>query len=244
VKYLIALLICLFFLKSSKSQTLEGTIEDGDQSSLPYVHVINLTNGLGSVSGANGFFIVQADAGDTIRFSFTGFKSLFIAVSDSMLTQDITVTLVPDELVLQSVWVFSTLDYKVPRQLVRKPIKIPGIAGPSKRPTKSVQVGAGINEFGAPVIGIRGALSYFTKENAEKRMAKLAYIRTAQTIRFSEFMALENTRIRFKSTFNLTDTELDHLIKKMNKDQPYIQRLSHRDMILSHVTVYLSSKLL
>ncbi|MFT6807514.1 MAG: TonB-linked SusC/RagA family outer membrane protein [Saprospiraceae bacterium] len=80
--FLILLLIgplCLI----SQDGSVTGVILDGESSNmLPFVSVFNASSGDGAISDLDGVFNVGASIGDTIEFSFVGYTSQNLVVSD------------------------------------------------------------------------------------------------------------------------------------------------------------------
>ena len=52
---------------------------------MPSVHILNLTQVIGTITDQNGGFKIQAQANDTLYFSYLGYKPLKIAVTNDMI---------------------------------------------------------------------------------------------------------------------------------------------------------------
>ena len=232
----------LFFLRIASSQELQGIVLNENQSPMPYVYIVNLSQQVGSLSADNGIFIIKAAPNDTIRMTFIGYKPLEIIVDENIILRQITSTMAPMDIILSSVWVFSNTDYRIPKRYKGMPMKIPGITEPSTEPTPHVSFSPMMNENYAPGVVISGALSYFTKENIEKRKAIEAKIQTEKFITYAKLIELETVRIELKNKFNLSDSELDQLLIVMNLNKPQIQELRGKKNIMSEVTAFLSSR--
>ncbi|MDR1672502.1 MAG: hypothetical protein LBS09_03425 [Bacteroidales bacterium] len=85
---------------------------DSTETSLRDCHVINTTQGLGTISNEFGDFTITANRGDSIRFSILGYERLTIAVADSMYANNRIIRLHPATYMLSDVEVgrFSTYD--------------------------------------------------------------------------------------------------------------------------------------
>ncbi|MFY0687360.1 MAG: carboxypeptidase-like regulatory domain-containing protein [Cyclobacteriaceae bacterium] len=243
------IIIILFSGLLAKAQgELQGFVTDENNIELPYTHIANLTAKSGTISTSNGYFALPAHVGDTIRFSFTGYKSVIIEVLPDMTKRQLEITMVPDQVMLPSIWVYSNRYIKVPKRYIGKAMKINGVRepDPDAKPIKpgSIVFGTKMQDGPFPTIGpsitLMGPFTYFTKSEKEKRKAVEAIKQTNETITFSKFMALNETRGHFKSTFNLDDVELDRIIRAMNREQPFVQYLTNRQSLNSTITAYIS----
>ncbi|MDH5608998.1 MAG: carboxypeptidase-like regulatory domain-containing protein [Cyclobacteriaceae bacterium] len=230
---------------------MEGFIRDEKNVPLPYAHVLNLTGGLGSISGDNGYFSIRALPGDTIRISFIGYQTLLIVAEKEIMDREVSISLSPDFIELPSLWVFADPKYKVPLKYHGQSLSMEGIKQASEQAALApgairwIKASPAPNEIpvAGPAMTIYGPFSYFTKEEKEKRKAEEAYFETLQTITFARLMALKQTRERLMENFAINDHELDSLIILMNREVPGIQELKKPDAILSSVSGFLKSKL-
>jgi len=90
-KYIALLLICSSFVASAQDDetSQEGRFEAvvvNAQTDLPMesVHVINLNKVIGTITNSKGEFAITASVNDTIFFSYLGFKSQKIRVTNDM----------------------------------------------------------------------------------------------------------------------------------------------------------------
>tara|TARA_A100001015_G_scaffold307894_1_gene404568 strand:- start:3929 stop:4681 length:753 start_codon:yes stop_codon:yes gene_type:complete len=232
----------LLLLRNVSGQELQGIVLNENQSPMPYVYIVNLTQQVGSLSADNGVFMIKASPNDTIRMTFIGYKPLEIIIDKNIILKQITSTMAPLDIILSSVWVFSNTDYRIPKRYKGIPMKIPGIAEPGTEPTPQVSFSPMMSENYAPGVVISGALSYFTKENIEKRKAIEAKIQTEKFITYAKLIELETIRSELKNKFNLSNSELDRLLIVMNLNKPQIQELRGKKSIMSEVTAFLSSR--
>ena len=232
----------LLLLKNASGQELQGIVLNENQSPMPYVYIVNLTQQVGSLSADNGVFMIKAVPNDTIRMTFIGYKPLEIIIDENIILKQITSTMAPLDIILSSVWIFSNTDYRIPKRYKGMPMKIPGIAEPSTEPTPQVSFSPMMSGNYAPGVVISGALSYFTKENIEKRKAIEARIQTEKFITYAKLIELETIRSELKNKFNLSNSELDRLLIVMNLNKPQIQELRGKKSIMSEVTAFLSSR--
>ncbi|MBN2175938.1 MAG: carboxypeptidase-like regulatory domain-containing protein [Bacteroidales bacterium] len=80
---------CILFLLAIESfgqnrieAILEGKVTGIEKTPLENVHIINLTKGIGTISGNNGKFKIQIESYDTVLFSSVGFHSETYIVAD------------------------------------------------------------------------------------------------------------------------------------------------------------------
>ena len=80
----------LFFIIISKSSFAQekviGIIEnDADSKTILNVHVINLNSVVGTISNKEGVFEIDANVNDTLFFSYLGFKSIKVRVTNDLI---------------------------------------------------------------------------------------------------------------------------------------------------------------
>ena len=80
----------LFFIIISKSSFAQekviGIIEnDADSKPISNVHVINLNSVVGTISNKEGVFEIDANVNDTLFFSYLGFKSIKVRVTNDLI---------------------------------------------------------------------------------------------------------------------------------------------------------------
>ena len=80
----------LFFIIISKSSFAQekviGIIEnDADSKPISNVHVINLNSVVGTISDKEGVFEIDANVNDTLFFSYLGFKSIKVRVTNDLI---------------------------------------------------------------------------------------------------------------------------------------------------------------
>jgi hypothetical protein len=72
--------------KKSKRQLLKGKIIDGNTKNvLPNTHIINLNSVRGTTSNTEGHFRINVQANDTLYFSFLGYQSIKLKVTNDLL---------------------------------------------------------------------------------------------------------------------------------------------------------------
>jgi hypothetical protein len=231
----------------------EGTIYDDQKVALPYTHLLNLNRGIGVVSTDQGYFSINAKVGDSIRFSFVGYSTLILSVTEEMLQREISVTMQPDYIELPSIWVFANPKYKVPKKPILPSFRMGPL--PESKKTRNIDPGdvtfklvdkmdiAGISiPIIAPTFTLHGPFTYLSKEEREKRRAEEAYLKTLETLSFAKLMALKQTRELLKNRYQLDDSELDKIIVAMNREIPSIQKIQTPEKIFASVDQYIGQK--
>ena len=87
----IVFILMIFLLSKSiiaqeAFQYIKGTVEN-DTSGFPMesVHILNLNNVIGTTTDKNGNFEISVEVNDTLYFSYLGYKSLKVAVTNDMI---------------------------------------------------------------------------------------------------------------------------------------------------------------
>lgn len=79
--YILLITSCSF--KLFAQEPIRGIVVEKDSNSvMPYVYVINKTNGNGAMSNLEGKFFILANANDTLICSYVGYAKQFIPVSN------------------------------------------------------------------------------------------------------------------------------------------------------------------
>jgi hypothetical protein len=154
------------FGQNNSANQLGGYVKDSSNYEvLSFSTVKNIRNNQAITSNAYGFFSIPANVGDSIHFSFVGYKSLKIRISSlSQLQQIQTFYLIPDNNLLDEVTVTAQkeelFDKATPGKirLTAKTIKeIPMLLG-EKDPVKALQFLPGIQEVseGSASLSVRG----------------------------------------------------------------------------------------
>ena len=76
----------LLFQFSFTQEKVIGIIEnDADSKPISNVHVINLNSVVGTISNKEGIFEIDANVNDTLFFSYLGFKSIKVRVTNDLI---------------------------------------------------------------------------------------------------------------------------------------------------------------
>ena len=80
------LFFIIFFQFSYTQEKVIGVIEnDADSKTISNVHVINLNSVTGTISDKDGVFEISAKVNDTLFFSYLGFKSIKVRVTNDLI---------------------------------------------------------------------------------------------------------------------------------------------------------------
>ena len=86
IRLFLLILTTLFTTTLSSQEKVVGIIEnDADSKPISNVHVINLNKVVGVISNKDGEFEIQAEVNDTLYFSYLGFKSIKIRVTNDLI---------------------------------------------------------------------------------------------------------------------------------------------------------------
>jgi hypothetical protein len=86
IKLFLFILISFFTTTLLSQEKVLGVIEnDADSKPISNVHVINLNKVIGVISNKDGEFEIQAEVNDTLYFSYLGFKSIKIRVTNDLI---------------------------------------------------------------------------------------------------------------------------------------------------------------
>ncbi len=230
------------YLVSFGQHQIEGVVVDENEEPIGFSHVYNTSLGLGKVSDIKGKFAVLANQGDTIRFSYVGYKTHKIKISASHLVNYLKVTLPKDSVLLPSITIYADKNFKVPIRREGTPIIIPGVSiidPPEPIKAGDFYVGSNSNSgFLAPSIGIYGPITYFSKDEREKRKAAEAYEETRETISYQKFMAHDSVRLQLCERFKLDSLQYNEVIYRLHESFPGIQRSYLRNEIWNWLLSY------
>lgn len=233
-------MIILFFLSSGSyllAQTnVAGKIQNESGKEISFAHVYNVTNGLGKVSDINGKFDLIASRGDTIRFSFVGYQTYTLIISNIHLSTYLKVVLPEDPVLLPSITIYADANFKVPLNYQSEGMIIEGVTiDTDKEPIKPGQItkGGGIGVGGVPLGGftINGPITYFSKDEREKRAAAEAEKQIAETLTYKEYIARDSIRTKLMYLYDLDSSQYSRLIVRLNRQMPGIQKANSEEEI-------------
>ncbi|MEQ9307421.1 MAG: carboxypeptidase-like regulatory domain-containing protein [Marinoscillum sp.] len=203
-------------------------MEDENQEAIGFCHVYNETLDLGKVSDMQGKFTLTAAKGDTLKFSYVGYKPLKVVITPSHLVNFMKVTLPRDSVMLPSITIYSDPYFKVPLNVKGEAIFIQGVSLVNPPPP----IKAGDASFGAtgvggvpvPAVGIEGPITYFSRDEREKRKATEAKEETRETITYQKFIAQDSVRNKLTNMYALDSAQYDEVIRRLHQQFPGIQK--------------------
>ena len=78
--------IIFLFNQSFGQQTFTAVVENETTGlAMPSIHILNLTQTIGTITNRKGEFEIVAEANDTLYFSYLGYKPLKIALTNDMM---------------------------------------------------------------------------------------------------------------------------------------------------------------
>lgn len=225
--FLLAIFITTATLVQAQ-HTIKGVVQDLNDEPVGFCHVVNKTFGIGKVSDRHGKFEISARKGDTLHFSYVGFKSLALTIESVHLVNFMKITLPEDSLLLPSITIYADPYYKVPLNLKGEPIVMSGITVDDMTQEikpGSVRAGApGMAGVLSPGVTLYGPITYFSRDEREKRAAEVAYEETRQTITYQKFVAQDSVRIKICDIYKINNDQYDELIVMLNSEFPGIQK--------------------
>lgn len=238
------LVIIIFFgaLSSNAQHIVSGKVENELEEAVGFCHVVNTTTGMGKVSDIHGNFQVLARKNDTLKFSYVGHQTLHLPVTNDLLVNYVKITLPTDTVELPSITVYADKYYKVPLRIKGPPVHIPGVTitnPPEPIKPGDVRFGAdGVGGVPVPAATIYGPITYFSRDEREKRAASEAYEETRETITYQKFIAQDSIRMKLSAIFKLDSAQYDQVIVQLHQQYPGIQRTYHPNEIWNWLLAY------
>lgn len=101
-------------IKIAQQQTVSGKVTDENSEPLPGVTVLMKGTNIGTSTDFDGNFSIDANPGDVLSFSFVGYATQEITITDNITTLDITLT--EDKNILDEVVLVSTGYQEISRE--------------------------------------------------------------------------------------------------------------------------------
>jgi hypothetical protein len=226
-----SLLFFTFFLNLyAYCQTnIAGKVVNEHEEEIGFAHIYNKTNGMGKVGDINGKFDLIASKGDTVQFSFVGYQKHTIVIAPAHLDSYLKVILPEDSVVLPSITIYADSQLKVPLNFEYEPITLAGVSVEMKeskyKPGKIVAGGApgagGIPSAGAT---LEGPLTYFSRDEREKRKAAEVKENDRETITYSKFIAQDSIKQKLMTLYDIDSSQYNRVVTRLNLQYPGIQR--------------------
>ena len=228
----IVFILMIFLLSKSMIaqeafQYIKGTVEN-DTSGFPMesVHILNLNNVIGTTTDNNGKFEISVQVNDTLYFSYLGYKSLKVAVTNDMIKfenskfQLTELAFALEEIILRPYLLTGYLDIDVKSVPVNNAgrYRIPGLsnagyeAGNRRRNTISKTFAALFNpaDFLHNLFGKKGV-----------QMQKLKKMRESYELK--NLLAIKFDREILTELLNLKRIDLDEILRNCNYSDTFIK---------------------
>lgn len=211
---------------------------------LPFAHISVIGKQGGTVSSNDGYYKIPASEGDTLLFSFIGYKRLEVPVLEEMLNRGVEVKMAPDQIVLPSLWVYSDNSFLVPNRYRPQPYAIAGIN--RSKENDIIQAGdfrfenAGAAPGEIPTFGmgliLYGPATYFSQK--EIRKARKVIEETEGTLVYRKFINQTSTRDSLKKVLSINDVQLENGLLALNQRKPFIQSLQKEENIWHNLILF------
>jgi hypothetical protein len=228
----IVFILMIFLLSKSMIaqeafQYIKGTVEN-DTSGFPMesVHILNLNNVIGTTTDNNGKFEILVQVNDTLYFSYLGYKSLKVAVTNDMIKfenskfQLTELAFALEEIILRPYLLTGYLDIDVKSVPVNNAgrYRIPGLsnagyeAGNRRRNSISKTFAALFNpaDFLHNLFGKKGV-----------QMQKLKKMRESYELK--NLLAIKFDREILTELLNLKRIDLDEILRNCNYSDTFIK---------------------
>lgn len=228
----IVFILMIFLLSKSiiaqeAFQYIKGTVEN-DASGFPMesVHILNLNNVIGTTTDNNGKFEISVQVNDTLYFSYLGYKSLKVAVTNDMIKfenskfQLTELAFALEEIILRPYLLTGYLDIDVKSVPVNNAgrYRIPGLsnagyeAGNRRRNSISKTFAALFNpaDFLHNLFGKKGV-----------QMQKLKKMRESYELK--NLLAIKFDREILTELLNLKRIDLDEILRNCNYSDTFIK---------------------
>lgn len=228
-KYLLFFSLFTLLLTTYGQHRVNGKIINENEEDIGFCHVFNQTLNSGKVADMQGRFELLARKNDTIRFSYVGYQSYQLVVSSVHLVNYLKITLTEDSLLLPSITIYADKYYKVPLNMTGEPIIIPGVSlinPPERIKPGDFRPGGGSGIGGIPLPGvtIEGPITYFSKDEQEKRQAVKAYQETQETITYQIYIAQDSVRKKLCKLYRINQDQYDEVLIRLHSYWPDIQK--------------------
>lgn len=229
VKWVLIIGLLAAALVGTAQNTIKGIVRDQAGEPIGFCHVVNETMGMGKVSDQNGRFEITTRKGDSLRFSYVGYETHDLEVNSIHLVNYLEVTLPQDSVLLPSITIYADPNFRVPLNIQGEALIIEGVSITEKKePIRAgdIRIGASPGVGGVPVPGatIYGPITYFSKDEKERRKAEEARAETRKTITYQKFIAQDSVRQQLSALYKLDSATYDRIIVRLNRQFPGIQR--------------------
>ncbi len=237
VRVLITFLLFAAIWHTVFSQTkIAGKIVNEQNEDIGFAHVYNKSNGLGKVSDMFGNFSLVAKKGDTIQFSFVGYQTLTMVLEPVHVSTYMKVVLPEDSRLLPSITIFADSQLKVPINVQGTPIFITGVSSeeeqkPLKPGKVSMGTSPGVGGIPGGGVTINGPITYFSKDEREKREAVRVKEESRETYTYNQFVSEDSVRQKLMRIYQIDSSQYSRIIIRLNRQFPGVQKADTREEV-------------
>ncbi len=227
IKRFTHLFLITFSCAIAYGQEVIGFVENSaDQKPIPTVHIINLNKVTMSITDKQGKFVIDAELNDTLYFSYLGYKSIKVRVSNDLIKYPNTrfqlteLALALEEVVVRPYQLTGYLDIdarNIPINRTRR-YNIPGLPtggyeGANRTPLGEIRILQAISNPADFLYNVFGR-----KPN---ELRKLKKVRANNALR--DLLAVKYDRKTLQELLQLERVDIDEILRKCSFSDSFIK---------------------
>ena len=244
----ITLTISTLTFSQEQTETVKGKIQsETSKSILQNVHVLNLTKVKGTISNSKGEFEVKANVNDTLYFSYIGYKSLKVIVTNDLIrfddnTIEITeLAFALEEIIVKPYQLTGYLEIDVKNAPVNtstryKIVGLPNLGYEAGRRSRS-----GISKIIGAIFNPADFLNNLFKKKSA-RMDKLRLMREDEEIK--NLLSIKFDREVLVQLLGVNRVDIDEILRNCNFSDTFIQQANDLQIMEAISECYDEYKLL
>jgi len=244
----ITLTISTLTFSQEQTETVKGKIQsETSKSILQNVHVLNLTKVKGTISNSKGEFEVKANVNDTLYFSYIGYKSLKVIVTNDLIrfddnTIEITeLAFALEEIIVKPYQLTGYLEIDVKNAPVNtsaryKIVGLPNLGYEAGRRSRS-----GISKIIGAIFNPADFLNNLFKKKSA-RMDKLRLMREDEEIK--NLLSIKFDREVLVQLLGVNRVDIDEILRNCNFSDTFIQQANDLQIMEAISECYEEYKLL
>ena len=244
----ITLTISTLTFSQEQTETVKGKIQsETSKSILQNVHVLNLTKGKGTIRNSKGEFEVKANVNDTLYFSYIGYKSLKVIVTNDLIrfddnTIEITeLAFALEEIIVKPYQLTGYLEIDVKNAPVNtsaryKIVGLPNLGYEAGRRSRS-----GISKIIGAIFNPADFLNNLFKKKSA-RMDKLRLMREDEEIK--NLLSIKFDREVLVQLLGVNRVDIDEILRNCNFSDTFIQQANDLQIMEAISECYDEYKLL
>ena len=244
----ITLTISTLTFSQEQTETVKGKVQsETSKSILQNVHVLNLTKVKGTISNSKGEFEVKANVNDTLYFSYIGYKSLKVIVTNDLIrfddnTIEITeLAFALEEIIVKPYQLTGYLEIDVKNAPVNtsaryKIVGLPNLGYEAGRRSRS-----GISKIIGAIFNPADFLNNLFKKKSA-RMDKLRLMREDEEIK--NLLSIKFDREVLVQLLGVNRVDIDEILRNCNFSDTFIQQANDLQIMEAISECYEEYKLL